>query len=422
MDFELSPRAKEYLERLHAFMDGHVYPAEPAYAAQRLALAEAGNVHGVPPVIEELKAAARERGLWNLFLPDAEEPRHGLSVLDYASLAEVTGRSIELAPEALNCAAPDTGNMEVLHLFGTPAQKERWLAPLLRGEIRSGFAMTEPEVASSDASNIRTRIERDGDEYVVTGRKWWTSGAMDPRCEILIVMGKTDPDGPAHRQQSMILVPMDAPGVKVVRALPVFGYQDQHGHAEIVFDGVRVPASNLIGEEGGGFAIAQARLGPGRIHHCMRALGMAERALELMCERAVDRVAFGKPVAAQGVIQEWIAESRIAIEQARLLTLKTAWLIDRYGSKGARTEIAAIKVVAPRVALDVVDKAIQVHGGAGVSDDTPLAAMWAGLRTLRIADGPDEVHLRSVARTELAPYLKNAELKQAGPEQAEGLT
>jgi len=409
MDFEISPRAKDYLERLTAFMDSHVYPAEPVYAAQRRALAEAGDVHGLPPVIQELKAAARERGLWNLFLPDAEEPRHGLSVLDYASLAEVTGRSIELAPEAINCAAPDTGNMEVLHLFGTPAQKEQWLAPLLRGEIRSGFGMTEPDVASSDASNIRTRIERDGDEYVVTGRKWWTSGAMDTRCKILIVMGKTDPDGPKHRQQSMILVPLDAPGVKIVRALPVFGYQDQHGHAEIVFDAVRVPAANLIGEEGSGFAIAQARLGPGRIHHCMRALGMAERALQLMCERAVDRVAFGGPIASQGVVQQWIAESRIAIEQARLLTLKTAWLIDRSGSKGARTEIAAIKVVAPRVALEVVDKAIQVHGGAGVSDDTPLAAMWAQLRTLRLADGPDEVHIRSVARTELGPYLKRAE-------------
>jgi acyl-CoA dehydrogenase len=411
MDFEISPRAKDYLERLTAFMDSHVYPAEPVYAAQRRALAEAGDVHGLPPVIQELKAAARERGLWNLFLPDSEEPRHGLSVLDYASLAEVTGRSIELAPEAINCAAPDTGNMEVLHLFGTPAQKEQWLAPLLRGEIRSGFGMTEPDVASSDASNIRTRIERDGDEYVVTGRKWWTSGAMDARCKILIVMGKTDPDGPAHRQQSMILVPLDAPGVKIVRALPVFGYQDQHGHAEIIFDAVRVPASNLIGEEGGGFAIAQARLGPGRIHHCMRALGMAERALQLMCERAVDRVAFGAPIATQGVVQQWIAESRMAIEQARLLILKTAWLIDKYGTKHARTEISAIKVVAPRVALEVVDKAIQVHGGAGVSDDTPLAAMWAQLRTLRLADGPDEVHIRSVARTELGPYLKRAEAR-----------
>jgi len=408
MDFEIGPKAQEYLDRLRAFMDSHVYPAEPVYAAQRRTLAEAGDVHGVPPVLEELKSAARERGLWNLFLPDADQPRHGLSVLDYAPLAEVTGRSIELAPEALNCAAPDSGNMEVLHLFGTAEQKRRWLDPLLRGEIRSGFAMTEPDVASSDASNIRTRIERDGDEYVVTGRKWWTSGAMDPRCRILILMGKTDPDGPSYRQQSMVLVPLDAPGVKIVRALPVFGYQDQHGHAEIVFDGVRVPASNLIGEEGGGFAIAQARLGPGRIHHCMRALGMAERALELLCERAVSRVAFGKPVAAQGVVQQWIAESRMAIEQARLLTLKTAWLIDRHGGKGARSEIAAIKVIAPRVALDVVDRAIQAHGGAGVSDDTPLAAMWAALRTLRIADGPDEVHVRSVARNELAPYLKRS--------------
>jgi acyl-CoA dehydrogenase len=409
MDFEISPRAQEYLGRLQAFMDERVYPAEPVYAAQRRALIESGDVHGLPPVVQELKAEARTRGLWNLFLPDAEDPRHGLSVLDYAPLAELTGRSIDIAPEAINCAAPDTGNMEVLHLFGTPAQQVQWLAPLLRGEIRSGFGMTEPDVASSDASNIRTRIERDGDEYVVTGRKWWTSGAMDSRCKILIVMGKTDPDGPAHRQQSMILVPVDAPGVKIVRSLPVFGYQDQHGHAEVVFDGVRVPAGNLIGEEGGGFAIAQARLGPGRIHHCMRALGVAERALELMCERTVARVAFGKPVASQGVVQQWIAESRIAIEQARLLTLKTAWLIDRYGSKGARTEIAAIKVVAPRVALEVVDKAIQAHGGAGVSDDTPLAGMWAALRTLRIADGPDEVHIRSVARTELKPYLERAQ-------------
>jgi acyl-CoA dehydrogenase len=409
MDFEISPRAAQYLERLQRFMDERVYPAEPVYAAQRRALAEAGNVHGVPPVVEELKAAAGELGLWNLFLPDSGEPRHGLSVLDYAPLAELTGRSAEIAPEALNCAAPDTGNMEVLHLFGTPLQKERWLVPLLRGEIRSAFAMTEPDVAGSDATNIRTRIERDGDEYVVTGRKWWTSGAMDPRCRILIVMGRTDPDGPMHRQQSMVLVPLDAPGVRIMRSLPVFGYLDQHGHAEIVFDGVRVPAANLIGEEGGGFAIAQARLGPGRVHHCMRALGMAERALELLCERATARVAFGKPVAGQGVVQQWIAESRMAIEQARLLTLKTAWLIDRHGSRAARSEISAIKVVAPRVALEVVDRAIQVHGGAGVSDDTPLPAMWAALRTLRIADGPDEVHVRSVARTELAPYLKRAE-------------
>jgi acyl-CoA dehydrogenase len=405
MDFQPSTLARDYLGRLQEFMDDSVYPAEPVYAAQRRELAEAGDVHGVPAVVEELKIEARKRGLWNLFLPDATDPHHGLTVADYAPLAELTGRSVELAPEAINCAAPDTGNMEVLHLFGTPAQKERWLEPLLRGEIRSGFAMTEPDVASSDASNIRTRIERDGDEYVINGRKWWTTGAADPRCQILIVMGKTDPDGPAHRQQSMVLVPLDTPGVKVLRSLPVFGYQDQHGHAEIEFDDVRVPVENLIGEEGGGFAIAQARLGPGRIHHCMRAIGMAERALELMCERAASRVAFGKPVAAQGVIQQWIAESRMAIEQARLLTMKTAWMIDRYSTKTAQVEIAAIKVVAPRVALDVVDKAIQVHGGAGVSDDTPLAGMWAALRTLRIADGPDEVHVRSVARTELAPYL-----------------
>jgi acyl-CoA dehydrogenase len=406
MDFGPSALARDYLGRLQQFMDGFVYPAEPVYAAQRHALAQEGDVHAVPPVVEELKADARSRGLWNLFLPDCAEPRHGLTVTDYAPMAELTGRSVELAPEAINCAAPDTGNMEVLHLFGSAQQKERWLGPLLRGEIRSGFAMTEPDVASSDASNIRTRIERDGDEYVISGRKWWTTGAADPRCRILIVMGRTDPDAAAHRQQSMVLVPLDTPGVKVVRSLPVFGYQDQHGHAEIHFDAVRVPATNLIGEEGGGFAIAQARLGPGRIHHCMRALGMAERALELMCERAVSRVAFGKPVGAQGVVQQWIAESRMAIEQARLLTLKTAWTIDRFGTKAVRGEIAAIKVIAPRVALEVVDRAIQVHGGAGVSDDTPLAAMWAALRTLRIADGPDEVHIRSVARIELSPYLK----------------
>jgi acyl-CoA dehydrogenase len=315
------------------------------------------------------------------------------------------GRSPDLAPEATNCAAPDTGNMEVLHLFGTPEQKDQWLTPLLNGEIRSGFAMTEPEVASSDATNIQTRIERDGDEYVITGRKWWTSGAMDKRCKILIVMGKTDPDAERHRQQSMVLVPIDTPGVNVLRGLPVFGYQDQHGHAEIVFDQVRVPASNLIGEEGGGFAIAQARLGPGRIHHCMRSIGMAERALDLMSRRAVQRVAFGKELARQGVIQEWIAESRIAIEQARLLTLKAAWMIDRVGAKGARKEIAAIKVIAPRMALEIVDRAIQVHGAGGVSDDFPLAGMYAGLRTLRIADGPDEVHLRDIARLELRPLL-----------------
>jgi len=399
VDFEPSPQAKDYLGRLQAFMDERIIPAEQLYEEQRR---EKGyGDHTLPPVVEELKEEARARGLWNLFLPDVS----GLSVTDYAPLAEVTGWSMEIAPEAINCAAPDTGNMEVLHMFGTPEQKQHWLEPLLAGEIRSGFAMTEPDVASSDARNISCRIDRDGDSYVINGRKWWTTGANDPRCKVLILMGKTDTEAHPLQQQSMILVPTDTPGVEVVRALPVFGYQDQHGHAEIRFTDVRVPVTNLIGEVGGGFAIAQARLGPGRIHHCMRAIGVAERALELMCERAASRVAFGKELARQGVVQQQIAESRIEIEQARLLTLKAAWLIDRYGAKGARTEIAAIKVIAPRVALAVVDRAIQVHGGAGVSDDFPLAGMWAGLRTLRLADGPDEVHLRSVSRAELAPYL-----------------
>lgn len=404
MDFGLSERAQEYLGRLQEFMDSHVYPAEPVYAAQRAELRAADREHHVPQVVEDLKVEARKRGLWNLFLPDSEDPAHGLSVTDYASLAEITGRSLALAPEAVNCAAPDTGNMEVLHLFGTPEQKDAWLTPLLNGEIRSSFAMTEPDVASSDARNISTRIERDGDHYVINGRKWWITGAADPRCKIMILMGKTDPDGHPYRQQSMVLVPFDTPGVEVVRPLPVFGYQDQHGHCEITFTDVRVPVENLVGEEGGGFAIAQARLGPGRIHHCMRAIGAAERALELMCERALSREAFGGPLARQGVVRQQIAESRMAIEQARLLTLKTAWLIDKHGVQAARSEVASIKVIAPRVALDVVDKAIQMHGGAGVSDDTPLAAMWAGLRTLRLADGPDEVHVRSVARAELGKY------------------
>jgi acyl-CoA dehydrogenase len=403
MDFEPSARAQDHLRRLQDFMDSHVYPAEPLYAEQRRALTAAGQEHQVPPVVEELKVEARKRGLWNLFLPGVGD--HGLSVTDYAPLAELTGRSPNLAPEATNCAAPDTGNMEVLHLFGTPEQRRRWLEPLLDGEIRSCFGMTEPDVASSDATNIATRIERDGDDYVINGRKWWISGSADPRCKIMILMGKTDPEGHPYLQQSMVLVPLDTPGVEIVRALPVFGYSDQHGHCEIRLTDVRVPVTNLVGEEGGGFAIAQARLGPGRIHHCMRAIGIAERALELMCARAAGRVAFGQELARQGVIQEWIAESRMAIDQARLLTLKAAWMIDRYGAKEARKEVAAIKVVAPRVALDVVDRAIQVHGAAGVSDDTPLAAMWAGLRTLRLADGPDEVHVRSVARAELAPYL-----------------
>ncbi len=405
MDFEPSARAQDHLERLESFMDSHVYPAEPVYAEQRRSLTAAGRPHDLPPVVEELKAQARSRGLWNLFLPDSEDPAHGLSVVDYAALAEVTGRSPEIAPEALNCSAPDTGNMEILHMFGSQEQKERWLRPLLEGEIRSGFAMTEPDVASSDATTIATRIRREGDDYVVDGRKWWTTGAADPRCRILVVMGKTDPDADVHHQQSMVLVPMDTPGVEVVRSLPVFGYDDQHGHAEITFTGVRVPVSNLLGAEGTGFAIAQARLGPGRIHHCMRSLGIAERALELMCRRSISRVAFGQPLAKQGVVRQWIAESRIAIDQARLLTLKAAWMIDRGGAKSARAEIAAIKVVAPRVALDVLDRAIQTYGGAGVSDDVPLAGMWAAVRTLRIADGPDEVHLRDLARLELRKHL-----------------
>ena len=404
MDFEPSARSAQHLDRLQAFMDSAVYPAEPVYASQRRELAAAGRPHDLPPVVEELKTAARGQGLWNLFLPDCDDPPHGLSVLDYAPLAELSGRSPEIAPEALNCAAPDTGNMEVLHLFGTPAQKEQWLRPLLDGTIRSGFAMTEPDVASSDATQIATRIARDGDSYVVDGRKWWTTGLADPRCRVLIVMGKTDPTAERHRQQSMVLVPVDTPGVEVVRSLPVFGYDDQHGHGEVRLTGVRVPVTNLVGGEGDGFAIAQARLGPGRVHHSMRCLGIAERALELMTGRAKERVAFGRPLAEQGVVREWIAESRVAIEQARLLTLKTAWLIDRVGAKGARAEIAAIKVVAPRVALAVLDRAIQTYGGAGVSDDVPLAAMWAAVRTLRIADGPDEVHLRDIARIELGRH------------------
>ena len=401
MDMGPSDRAQEYVARTRVFLDELVYPAEPVYAAQRRALIAEGRPHELPAIVEDLKQEARKRGLWNLFLPDCTDPAHGLSVLDYAHVAEWTGRSLEIAPEAFNCSAPDTGNMEVLHMFGTPEQQQRWLRPLLDGRIRSGFAMTEPDVASSDATNIATRIERDGDEYVINGRKWWTTGAMDPRCEILIVMGKTDPGAETHRQQSMVLVPMDTSGVEVRRSLPVFGYHDQHGHAEIEFRDIRVPVSNLIGEQGAGFAIAQARLGPGRIHHCMRMIGVAERALDLMIARAKERVAFGAPLAAQGVVQQAIALSRIEIEQARLLTLKAAALIDAVGAKGARTEIAAIKVVAPRVACDVLDRAIQIYGGAGVSDDVPLASLYSWARSLRLADGPDEVHLRDIARVEL---------------------
>jgi acyl-CoA dehydrogenase len=403
MDFQPSERCIEFQERLRAFMNEHVYPAEPVYERQ---LAESGDPHHQPQVMEEMKAHAREAGLWNMFLPDAEHGA-GLSNSDYAPLAEILGRS-HIASEACNCSAPDTGNMEVLHQFATDAQKQRWLNPLLEGEIRSSFAMTEPDVASSDATNIALRIERDGEDYVLNGRKWWTSGALHPHCRIMIVMGKTNLEGPRHRQQSQILVPIDTPGVQIVRGLPVFGYQDQEGHAEILFEDVRVPASNLIAGEGDGFMIAQARLGPGRIHHCMRSLGAAERALEAMCKRAVARTTFGQPVAARANIQDWIAESRIEIEMARLLTLKAAWLMDTVGNRHARTEISAIKVAAPNIALKVIDRAIQVHGGGGVSDDFPLAWAYAHLRTLRLADGPDEVHKLSIARRELAPYMPSA--------------
>ncbi len=404
MDFEPSKRCTEFKERLSAFLDEHIHPAEAVYERQ---LRESGDPHHQPAIMEELKVHAREAGLWNMFLPD-EEYGAGLSNSDYAPLAEMLGRS-PIASEACNCSAPDTGNMEVLHQFGTPEQKDRWLAPLLDGEIRSAFAMTEPEVASSDARNIQLRIERDGEDYVLNGLKWWTSNALHPHCRIMIVMGKTDPDGPTYKQQSQILVPIDTPGVRIVRGLPVFGYQDQEGHAEVEFTGVRVPASNLIAGAGDGFMIAQARLGPGRIHHCMRAIGAAERALEAMCARAVSRVTFGAPVATRGNVLDWIAESRIEIEMARLLTLKAAWLMDTVGNRHARTEIAAIKVAAPNVALKVIDRAIQVHGGGGVSDDFHLAWAYAHLRTLRLADGPDEVHKLSIARRELAPYIPREE-------------
>jgi acyl-CoA dehydrogenase len=400
MDFAFSAKAESLRDELLAFMDECVYPNEDVYHRQ---IAESGNPHFHAPILDELKVEARKRGLWNLFLPHATEWTEGLSNLDYAPLAEITGRS-HLAPEALNCAAPDTGNMEILTMFGTDEQKEQWLRPLLEGEIRSCFAMTEPAVASSDATNISLRIERDGDDYVLNGRKWWISGAARERCRIAIVMGKTDPDAAPHLQQSMILVPMDSPGLSNLRALPVFGYQHNEGHCELLFEDVRVPASNLLGQEGGGFAIAQARLGPGRIHHCMRAIGVAERALEAMCRRVRSRTAFGKPLSDQGVIQEWIADSRIEIEQVRLLVLKTAWLMDTVGNKGARIEVSAIKVAAPNVALRVIDRAIQAHGALGVSDDVPLAAMYASVRTLRLADGPDEVHRMSVARRELRKY------------------
>ena len=401
MSFEPSPRGVDLRQRVTEFVETEVLPAEEVYEEQ---MAASGDPHFHPQILEDLKAEARDRGLWNLFMPHVTPwTPDPVPNLDYAYLAELAGRSL-LASEAMNCSAPDTGNMEVLALFGTDQQKEQWLVPLLEGRIRSAFAMTEPDVASSDATNIQLSIRRDGDEYVLNGRKWWISGAASERCSIFIVMGKTDPEAARHQQQSMILVPRGTPGLTIVRNLPVFGYVDREGHCELRFEDVRVPASNLIAEEGMGFAIAQARLGPGRIHHCMRCIGMAERALELMCRRVLGREAFGKPLAAQGVIREWIADSRIEIEQARLLTLKAAYLMDTVGHKGAATEISAIKVVAPNMALRVVDRSIQAHGGGGVSDDFPLARMYAGLRTLRFADGPDEVHRRQLARAELGRY------------------
>ncbi|MEI2702906.1 MAG: acyl-CoA dehydrogenase family protein [Baekduia sp.] len=394
MDFELTDKAKDFRERLLAFMDERIYPNEPVWAEQ-----VAADPHGQPQIVEQLKAEAQERGLWNMFLPD-EHDGAGLSNCDYAPLAEILGRT-KFASEVCNCSAPDTGNMEVLHQFGTEAQKQRWLEPLLAGETRSAFCMTEPDVASSDATNIGMRIERDGDDYVLNGRKWWTTGATHPNLEILIVMGKTDVDAPTYQQQSMILVPRDTPGVEVVRDLTVFGYHDTEGHGELTFTDVRVPAENILMGEGAGFLIAQARLGPGRIHHCMRAIGAAERAIELMCARADGRVAFGHPVSHYGNIKDWIAEARIELEMARLLVMKTAWLMDTVGNQHARIEISGIKFAVPNICLKIIDRAIQVHGGGGVSQDFPLAYMYAQLRTLRLADGPDEVHKMSLARQEL---------------------
>lgn len=400
MEFEFSDRCNEYQEKLLSFMDEHIYPAEGVYAAQ---MAESGNPNFHPPILEELKTEARKRGLWNLFHPHQDEAwgSPGLSNLDYAPLAEIMGRSPVLAPEACNCNAPDTGNMEVLQRFGTEEHKEKWLKPLLAGEIASAFCMTEPAVASSDATNVELAMVRDGVEYVLNGRKWFASNALHASCKVLIVMGKTDFDAPTHRQQSMMVVPIDTPGVTIVRGVPVFGYLDREGHAEILFEDVRVPTTALLAGEGDGFMIGQARLGPGRIHHCMRSIGMAERALDLMIQRAQSRVTFGEPIANRSNIQDWIAEARIEIEMVRLLTLKTAWLMDTVGNQKARIEIAAIKVAAPQVALKIIDRAIQVHGGGGVTDDFPLASFYAHQRTIRLADGPDEVHKRTIARVEL---------------------
>jgi acyl-CoA dehydrogenase len=400
MNFEHTAKVQELQARLRAFMNEHVYPNEKVYAD---AVDSGESRWTIPPIMEELKARARSAGLWNLFLPDHEEGA-GLTNLEYAPLAEIMGRSL-IASEVFNCSAPDTGNMEVLARYGTPSQQQQWLEPLLRGEIRSAFAMTEPDVASSDATNIRATIVRDGSDYIINGRKWWTSGAMDPRCKVLIFMGKTNPDASRHEQQSMILVPMETAGVEVLRPLSVYGFDDApHGHAEMRFRDVRVPAGNMLLGEGRGFEIAQGRLGPGRIHHCMRLIGMAERGLEAMCARAEQRVAFGRKLNEQGVVREAIANSRIEIDQARLLTLKAADMMDKAGNKAARAEIAMIKVVAPAMTLRVLDRAIQVHGGGGVSDDFGLAAAWAGARTLRLADGPDEVHRAALAKLEMARH------------------
>jgi acyl-CoA dehydrogenase len=404
MDFQYDARTEELRRSLLDLLESHVYPAEALFHEQLGQLEDRWAWDSVP-VMGDLRAEARSRGLWNLFMPGKHDDIEGagLSNVEYAALAEISGRSIQLAPAMMNCAAPDTGNMEVLHLFGSPEQKEQWLTPLLNGDIRSAFAMTEPEVASSDATNIELSITRDGDEYVLNGRKWWITGAMNPNCAIFIVMGKTDPSADRHRQQSMILVPRDTPGLEVLRGMEVYGYDDHDhgGHAEMRFTDVRVPAGNLIGEEGGGFAVAQARLGPGRIHHCMRSIGVAERAIEAMCQRAASRVAFGRPIAEQGVVRDWIAESRVRLEQLRLLVLKTAWLMDTVGNKGAHTEIQAIKIATPQTVQWILDKAIQVHGAGGLSQDFPLASMYAGIRTLRFADGPDEVHKNALARAEI---------------------
>jgi acyl-CoA dehydrogenase len=402
MDFRHSARSMALQEQVQTFLDEHIYPAEPEFERQVAANRAAGHPFHTPAVLAGLIQEARHQGLWNLFLPDTRYGA-GLSVLEYAPIAELTGRSISIAPEVMNSAAPDSGNIELLAMFANEEQEQQWLEPLLRGEIRSCFSMTEPSVASSDATNISTTITQDGDDYVVNGRKWWSSGAMRPNCTVAVLMGISDPEGERHRRHSMILVPLRTPGVTVQRSTTVFGYDDgpHGGHAVIDFDDVRLPAGAMLGPRGGGFMMAQARLGPGRIHHCMRAIGLAERALDMMCERAASRSTFGEQLSNQGVVGEWIAESRLAIEQARLLVLKTAWLIDTVGAKGARTEIAAIKVAAPRAALLVLDRAIQLHGAAGVSGDLPLASWWAMLRSLRLADGPDEVHLRSVAREQL---------------------